>query len=147
MPNAVLWGVMAAILNFIPFLGAMVGVVIMALAAIITMDSMTQIIAVPAISFLLTSIEGNFVTPTILGRRFTVNPIVLFVWTVLWGWIWGVPGALLAVPLLMALKITFDHVPQLCWISDLISYKPVIAPPSRKKEEPEENCAIHIAPR
>jgi predicted PurR-regulated permease PerM len=65
----------------------------------------------------------------------------------MWGWIWGVPGALLAVPLLMALKIVFDHVPQLCWISDLISYKPYIKPPVQKKEEPEETCTIHIARR
>jgi len=113
MPSPMLWGAMAGLLNFIPYLGAMVGVVIVSLISFLTFDSMTAMLAPPAIYFALTSIEGSFITPMILGRSLRMNPLVIFVAIIFWGWMWGVAGALLAVPLVATAKIVCDHVESL----------------------------------
>jgi hypothetical protein len=76
---------------------------------------------VPFIYFLLTSTEGNFITPIMLGQRFTLNPIVIFVWLIFWGWIWGVAGAFIAVPLLVAFKILCDHIESLRPVGEFIT--------------------------
>lgn len=121
MPNPMLWGAMGTMLNFIPYLGAWVGVGTITLVAIVTFDSTAHIVMVPFTYFFLTSTEGNFVTPIILGQRFTLNPIVIFVWLIFWGWIWGVAGAFIAVPLLVAFKILCDHTESLKPVADLIT--------------------------
>ncbi len=110
MPNPVLWGVMAGLLNFVPYLGAVVGVSVVALVALLTFDSVGAALAPPALYLTLTAIEGSFVTPTIVGRRLTLNPLIIFVGIIFWGWMWGVVGALLAVPLIATVKIVCDHV-------------------------------------
>jgi len=109
LTNPVLWGVMATVLNFVPVLGALVGVGIMSFVSLLLFDSFGQVILPPLLYFILTNIEGNFVTPMVLGKRFTINPIIIFVWLLFWGWMWGIPGALLAVPLLMAFRIFCEH--------------------------------------
>jgi predicted PurR-regulated permease PerM len=58
----------------------------------------------------LTILEGFLITPTVVGRRLTLNPVAIFIWLTFWGWLWGVPGMLLAVPLLATLKIVCDHI-------------------------------------
>lgn len=121
MPNPMLWGAMATVLNFIPYLGAWVGVGTMALVALVTFDNTFQIFLAPFCYFLLTSTEGNFITPIILGQRFTLNPIIIFTWLIFWGWIWGVAGAFIAVPLLVAFKILCDHSELLRPVSDVIT--------------------------
>jgi len=121
MPNPMLWGAMATVLNFIPYLGAWVGVGTMAMVGLVTFDNTVQIVLAPFAYFLLTSTEGNFITPIILGQRFTLNPIIIFVWLIFWGWIWGVTGAFIAVPLLVAFKILCDHSELLQPISDVIT--------------------------
>jgi predicted PurR-regulated permease PerM len=120
MPNPALWGMMAALFNFVPYLGALSGVVIIGVVSLLTFDGPEAAIA-PVVYFALTSLEGSFITPMILGKRFTVNPVVIFVWLLFWAWLWGIPGALLAVPLLMAFKIACDHVPRLQRVGRLIS--------------------------
>jgi predicted PurR-regulated permease PerM len=108
MPNPGLWGVMAGFLNFIPYLGAGVSLMIIALVSALTFDSLLQI-ALPPMAFLaLTTIEGNFLTPLIVGRRLTLNPIAVFLTILFWGWLWGIPGALMAVPILAVFKILCD---------------------------------------
>jgi predicted PurR-regulated permease PerM len=121
MPNALLWGIMAALLNFVPYLGALVGVSLILVVSLVTFDQPGQILVVPFVYFLITSVEGNLVTPMILGRRFTVNPIILFAWLILWGWLWGVAGALIAVPSLMAFRIVCEHTPALRSVSRIMS--------------------------
>jgi len=120
MPSPMLWGAMAGLFNFIPYLGAMAGVVIVALISFLTFDSMTAMLAPPALYFALTSIEGSFITPTILGRSLRMNPLVVFVAIIFWGWLWGVAGALLAVPLVATAKIVCDHVESLRPIGALL---------------------------
>lgn len=109
LPNAALWGIMAALANFIPYAGAIVGELIVLLVAAITFDDLWRIILPPVAYFIINSIEGTFVTPMILGKRFTINPILILAAMTLWGWMWGIIGAILAVPLLMGFKIFCDH--------------------------------------
>lgn len=120
MPNPVLWGVMAGVFNFVPYLGAIVGVGVVTLVALITFDTLSPVLVASGAYLLLTVIEGNIVTPLVLGRRLTLNPVVVFVSLIFWGWIWGVPGAFLAVPLAVALKIVCDRVPGLTAIGGLL---------------------------
>lgn len=110
MPNPVLWGVVAGVLNYVPYLGGLIGYVIVGLVALTTFDSVGQALLAPGAYFVLNIIEGNVVTPAVLGRELTLNPVMIFVWLFFWTWIWGIPGALLAVPLLAMTKIVADNI-------------------------------------
>jgi predicted PurR-regulated permease PerM len=120
LPNPVLWGTMACLLNFVPYLGAMVGVAVVTVVALLTFDGLGQALLAPLAYLALTSVEGLFVTPTILGQRLTLNPLAIFVGIIFWGWMWGVVGALLAVPVLVSFKIVADHVDRLKPIGELL---------------------------
>lgn len=110
MPNPLLWGVMVALLNFIPYVGDMISVTVLAIVALLTFDNAGYALLVPIVYYVLTATEGQLITPMILGRRFTLNPVVILVSLMFWGWLWGIPGALLAVPFLVTMKIFCDHV-------------------------------------
>ena len=120
MPNAALWGVVAAVLNFVPYVGALVNMVVLALAALVTFDSVSRALLVPAVFFGINLIEGNLVTPMILGRRMRLNTVALFIGFIFWWYIWGVPGAILAVPIMAALKIVCDHIDSLTPIGEFL---------------------------
>jgi predicted PurR-regulated permease PerM len=128
MPNPVLWGVMAAVLAYIPYLGSLIGIGTVTVVAILTFDEIFRIIMVPAIYFVLDTIEANLVSPMILGRRLALNPVVIFIWLIFCGWIWGITGALLAVPLLAIIKIISDQVEQLAPIGEFLGSESKIAP-------------------
>lgn len=121
MPNALMWGVLAMLLNYVPYLGAACGIVAVAVAALISFDSYSQALIAPAIYVGANILESQFVTPTILGRRLTLNPVIIFISVGFWGWIWGVPGALMAVPLLIAFKVVCDHTERLAAIGEFLS--------------------------
>jgi predicted PurR-regulated permease PerM len=110
MPNPLLWGVVAAVLNFIPYIGAVVNTVVLALAAFVTFKSTTHALLIPAAFLVLNLIESNLVTPVILGRRMRLNTVAVFVGLVFWWYIWGITGAIIAVPLVAILKIACDHI-------------------------------------
>jgi predicted PurR-regulated permease PerM len=110
MPNPLLWGVMAGCFNFMPYLGAMCSTLILTLVAIFTFDGLGRALLVPGVFIGLTILEGFLVTPTLVGHRLTLNPVAIFIWLAFWGWLWSIPGMLLAVPLLATLKITCDHI-------------------------------------
>ncbi len=120
MPNPFLWGLMCFGLNFIPYLGAAAGTLVVFVVALTTFESTVRVLLVPLVYFVITSLEGSLITPMILGERFRVNPIVIFLWLLFWGWMWGIPGTFLAVPLLMAFKIVCDHVSALARIGELM---------------------------
>ena len=109
LPNPVLWGGLATILNFVPYLGAIVGILVIGLVAALTFDGVGQMLLPPLVYFLLTACEGYFVTPMILGRRLTLNPVMILLSLLFWGWLWGIAGAVLAVPMLAVVKILCDH--------------------------------------
>ena len=110
MPNAILWGVMAAVLNFIPYLGALIGIGTVGLVALLTFDAPAWILLPPLVYFALTTFEAYFITPSLLARRLTLNPVAVFLALILFTWMWGAAGALLAVPILATFKICCDHV-------------------------------------
>lgn len=113
MPNPLLWGALAGLLNYVPYLGPAVMLAILTAVSSLSFDSLGQIALPPLVFFLITSLEGQLVTPTILGQRLALNPIMIFLGLIFWGWLWGVAGALLAVPIMVTVKIVCDHVPPL----------------------------------
>ena len=113
VPNPPLWGAMAFLLNFIPYLGPFIGIIVLAVVALVTFPGLGQALLVPAVYFLLHNLETNLITPLVLVRRLTLNPLVTFLWLTLWFWLWAVPGGLLAVPMLQTLKIFCDNIPHL----------------------------------
>jgi predicted PurR-regulated permease PerM len=113
MPNPVLWGVTAAVTNFIPYLGGLICTGVIALAAILAFDDIWKALLVPAVFFVINTLEGYVITPHIMGRRFTLDPALLFVGLLFWWFVWGTPGALLAVPMMAAFKIFCERVESL----------------------------------
>lgn len=109
MPNPMLWGAMATLFNFIPYVGALAGVTVIAVVSILTFDSELAWALPPLTYFALTAAEGYFLTPMVLGRRMRLNPVVILLGLLFWGWLWGIAGAFLAVPLLVAFKIFCDY--------------------------------------
>ena len=120
MPNPLLWGVMVGMLNFIPYLGATVNLIVLTLVAILTFGELRRALLVPAVFFGLATLEGNFITPMILGHRLTLNPVVIFITLIFWGWMWGIPGALLAIPMLSVFKIICDRIEPLAPIGEFL---------------------------
>jgi predicted PurR-regulated permease PerM len=118
MPNPVLWGALAGVLTYIPYLGAAVGIGTLGIAALLVFDDLGHALAVPTVYLVVSFLEGNFVTPLVLGRRLTLNPVVIFLGLLFWFFLWGVPGALLAVPILAIFKIVCDHVDTLAPIGE-----------------------------
>lgn len=109
MPSPHLWGAMAAVLNFALYIGPAAMAVILLGVAAITFDGLSAAIVPPLVFIGLNMMEGQFVTPTILGRRFTMTPLIVFLSLVLWLWLWGILGAFLAVPLLIIGRIVLNH--------------------------------------
>ncbi|MEQ9122883.1 MAG: AI-2E family transporter, partial [Alphaproteobacteria bacterium] len=121
LPNPVLWGVLGARLNFIPSIGSLIGVAVVFAVAVVTFNAPLDILAPPRIYFGLTALEGQFLTPTVIGRRLEMNPVAIFLGVAFWAWLWGVAGAVLAVPILLVIKITADHVDNLAPLSEFLS--------------------------
>lgn len=113
MPNPVLWGVLAFVLEFIPYVGAAAMTAILALAALATFTGVAHALLVPAVFVAINLIQANVVNPVAMGHRLTLNPVALFVGLLFWLWLWGVAGAFIAVPLMATFKIVCDHVESL----------------------------------
>ena len=121
VPNAAIWGILVAVLNFVPYFGPVAGVILLAAVGILTFDTMGQRLLPAAWYLVLHLLEANLITPVLLGRRFTLNPVVIFVSLMFWTWLWGVPGALLSVPILVSIKVICDRVPSLSSVSELLT--------------------------
>lgn len=121
--NPIMWGVLVATLNFVPYLGAITGIICMTLAAVLSFDSLGYAMLIPASYLTLTILEGNFVTPMVLGRSLTLNPVVIVIALTFWGWMWGISGMILAVPILAIFKIFCDHIEPMAPIGEFLSYR------------------------
>jgi predicted PurR-regulated permease PerM len=121
VPNAAMWGMLVALLNFVPYFGPVAGVIVLGTVGLLTFDTLWEGLLPPAWYLLLHLLEANFITPVLLGRRFTLNPVVIFVSLIFWMWLWGVPGALLSVPILVSIKVVCDRVPAMMPVSELLS--------------------------
>lgn len=113
MPDPLLFGLAAFLLNYIPYIGAMAGVGISFLVALVSFDSAPAAILPAACFWALTSFEGQFVTPVMVGRRLRLNAVVVFASFALWAWLWSFMGILLAAPMLLTMKVVSDHVPSM----------------------------------
>jgi predicted PurR-regulated permease PerM len=116
--------VMVALFNFVPYVGAAVSGVVLTVVAFVTFSDVHDILLVPLMYFALETIEGQLITPYLTGRSLTLNPVMIFVSMLLWAWLWGVVGALMAVPILMTLKIFCDHITSLQAVGEFVSGKP-----------------------
>jgi predicted PurR-regulated permease PerM len=121
MPNAVMWGGVVTFANFIPYFGPFLGMTAVAVAGLLAFDTIASGLLPAGAYLVLHLIEANFVTPFILGRRFTMNPVIIFIALIFFTWLWGIAGALLAVPLLVTLKVVCDDVPALYSLGELLS--------------------------
>jgi predicted PurR-regulated permease PerM len=121
MPNPLLFGVAAFLLNYVPFLGAIIGVAISTVIAILTFPLLGQAAVVGAVYFLLTAIEGQFVTPWFVGRRLQLNTVVVFLSVTLFAWLWSVVGMLVATPLLVMIRTFCEHIPSLQHLGSFLS--------------------------
>jgi len=120
VPNAAMWGILVALLNFIPYFGAICGVIILAAVGLLTFDSPWRGLLPPLLYLMLHLLEANLVTPTLLGRRFTLNPVAIFVSLIFWVWLWGIPGAILSVPILVSIKVVCDRIPAISSLGEVI---------------------------
>ena len=121
LPNPAMWGAMVAVLNFVPYLGALTGIVCMTLGAILSFDSLGYAFVFPAVYLLFATLEGNFITPWVMGKSLTLNPVMVLLSLSFWGWLWGVPGIILAVPILAAFKIFCAHIKPIEPIAEFLS--------------------------
>lgn len=124
-PNALLFGVIAAVVNFLPYVGAFAGISTVALISIAHFPTIGEALLPPASYLALAVIEGQFVTPTVVGRRLEINAVAVFVAVAFWGWLWGVAGALIAVPILVFVKVFCDHFEELHGLGNFLSVEGV----------------------
>jgi predicted PurR-regulated permease PerM len=120
MPNPLLWGALAALAEFVPYLGAATMLIVLSLAGLITFPQIGHAMLVPGGYLAVNLVQANFVTPAVLGRRLTLNPVAILVNLVFWWWLWGVGGAFVGVPLLATFKIFCDHIESLSPIGEFL---------------------------
>ncbi|MDE2155464.1 MAG: AI-2E family transporter [Xanthomonadaceae bacterium] len=122
MPDPLLWGAVAMFANFVPYVGAICTTVVLVLVGMLSAKDANLHAFLPAITFsAITVMEGNLITPMIQGRSMRLSPIAILLWLLAWGWLWGVPGALLAVPMLTCAKLVCERVHGWGWFAAIVS--------------------------
>lgn len=120
MPTPVLLGAIAAVLNFVPYVGPITMAVLLTMVALVTFPEPGQAVPPPLAYLALHALEANFLTPHLLGRRLPLSPVVIFVSFLFWWWLWGVAGAILAVPIMVTIKIACDRSEGLTEVGELL---------------------------
>jgi predicted PurR-regulated permease PerM len=120
LPNPVLWGIAAAVLNYVPILGALSGIAIVAVVGLVSMQTTSEALLAPALYFACTALEGQIITPALVGNRLRINSIAIILTVAFWGWMWGVIGFLVAVPLLIVTRVIANHVDGLGGLRELL---------------------------
>ncbi len=110
LPNPLLWGVLAAVFNYVPYIGPAIVVATLAVVGLITFPTLAEAVVAPLIYVAIITVEGHFLTPALMGRQLELNPFAVFLAIAFCTWLWGPVGAFVAVPLLMALTVTIGHV-------------------------------------
>jgi predicted PurR-regulated permease PerM len=109
MPNPILWGVLAGVLNFIPYIGSATTLVVLTVIAFVSFDSVGRVFAVSGTYLGLATIEGQIVQPLLVGHRLDLSPVIVFLALWFGGWFWGIAGVVIAVPGLLAIKVAAEH--------------------------------------
>ena len=121
MPTPVLFGLMAFIFNFIPYVGSIFGIAITTVIALVSLPTPFHALAAGGSYLLLTSIEGQFVTPYFVGRVLQMNTVIVFVAIAFWAWLWSVVGMIIAVPMLVVVRVLSDHIDALGPVGEFLS--------------------------
>jgi predicted PurR-regulated permease PerM len=122
VPDALLWGAVAMFANFIPYVGAIFTTAVLAIVSMLYTKNANLDVFLPALTFAgITIVEGNLITPLIQGRSMRLSPIAILLWLLVWGWLWGIPGALLAVPMLTCTKLICERVHGWEWFALIVS--------------------------
>jgi len=121
LPTPALWALMTVVVEFVPYLGALVMVVLLAVAGLATFGSFGHAMLAPAAYLGISTLQNNLVSPVAYGRRLKLSPAVILVSVMVWWFLWGVAGAFVAVPVVAALKVLTEHVPSLKRFSELLS--------------------------
>lgn len=127
MPQPMVWALLAFFGNYLPYIGPLFGAGLTAAVAIVSFDHLGQAALAPIVFLTATTIEGQFVTPVILGRQLELNTVSVFVMVVFWGWLWGITGALMAVPFLVCLKVICDNVESMKTLGNFLGAQSVPA--------------------
>ena len=133
MPTPLVWGVAAALLNFLPYVGALLTILLVAAISIISFDTLSYALLAPAFVLFCNIVEGQIVTPLIVGRRLEINAVAIFIAVAFWPWLWGFVGALIAVPLLVVIKVFCDHFDSWRHVGNFLS-----AQQTATEDDPEE---------
>jgi predicted PurR-regulated permease PerM len=128
VPNAIVWGVLAALLNFLPYIGALMTMVLVAVISVVSFDSLSYAMLPPAYVLFCNIMEGQFLTPLILGRRLELNAVAIFIAVAFWSWLWGLVGALIAVPLLVVIKVFCDNFESLQSVGNFLAAQQTMEP-------------------
>jgi predicted PurR-regulated permease PerM len=134
MPTPLVWGTLVALAEFVPYVGMLAMLAVLTIAALTTFDTVPHALVVPAVYLAINFVQGNIVTPLVMSRRLTLNPVAIFISLALWWWLWGIAGALLAVPLLATFKILCDHVESLASIGAFLG----------EREESERRRSVRV---
>ena len=135
MPAPYLWGLLTFFLNFIPYVGALTGVVLSGFMAIVTFDSLGFALLVPLAFTSLSLIESEIVNPLILSRRLQMNAVAILLSLAFWAWLWGIAGAAMAVPILVVIKVFCDNMEGLSGLGEFLSAR---HPAKNGATEPEQ---------
>ncbi len=121
MPTPYIFGIIAALANFIPYIGALIGMAAAVAVAVVSFDTLSLPLMVGGFYFMCTFLEGQVITPLIVGRRLQLNAVAVFISVAFWAWLWGIVGALLAVPMLVIIKTICDHFEVLDTLGEFLS--------------------------
>ncbi|RCW82127.1 AI-2E family transporter [Paracoccus lutimaris] len=135
MPSPFLFGLMAFLLNYVPYLGSVTGVIIAALIALFVYDDLFTPLMVGLTYLALTSLEGQLITPFFVSRRLQLNTVVVFLTVALWAWLWSVLGMIVAVPVLVVIRVLAEHIPGLNKFGNFLAGE---APPALEDDDEDE---------
>ncbi|PZX19958.1 putative PurR-regulated permease PerM [Palleronia aestuarii] len=138
MPTPLLWGALALVLNFLPYIGSLIGIAIVGIVSLATFPTVGVAFLPPLAYFACTAVEGQFVTPTVVGRRLRINTVAVFIAVAFWSFLWSIPGALMAVPILVFLKVLCENVPALYGLGRFLS--------AEADDQPEPPTSLSVGP-
>ncbi len=141
MPNPILWGIGAALLNFVPYLGGLIGTTLAIAVASITYPTLVHAALPPLVYVGLQIVESNFVTPTIVGRRLELNTVAILIFLALAAWMWGIVGVIIGVPVLVVIKVFSSNFPNLAGLAEFLSAERVTA----EDTEPEHAVDLNAS--
>lgn len=139
MPMPFVWGAAAALLNFLPYIGAAMTIIGVAAVSLVSFETLTMAAIPPAFVLMCNIIESQIVTPVTVGRRLELNAVAVFIAVAFWSWLWGFIGALIAVPLLVVVKVFCDHFDELRPIGNFLAAHQAVEPPEPTAEPVRES--------